>query len=278
MWTPRGAPLAGTAAAPAPTHRGSATRPAPCDGRRRSRHETRSRPTSLWSPTRAQGHEADPARDAVPLPGTPTASARPCVIAVAVRPAARSSCSGPRALSWRDHPQPLFVVVAGCSGCAARLGRRSCARRVVLTQDGVRLRNIAAGRATSRGRWCPTSRPVGTLKVWAGDERLTAWAISSQVERPKVASSRRCRGTVPPSWTAVAATRERLRHAARPPKVDRPRGRGRDRGHHAPTTPPRWPPATSSPRRHPAVTTRWVPLPCWRSSCRSCAVVLFTLV
>jgi len=93
---------------------------------------------------------------------------------------------GSAALSWRDHPQPLFVswLVWGCAALWAVFVRPS----VVLTSDGVRLSNIVREVhipwslvSDVEARW--------NVKVWARDEGWTAWAISSQVERPRVASS-----------------------------------------------------------------------------------------
>ena len=93
---------------------------------------------------------------------------------------------GSAALSWRDHPQPLFVswLVWGCAALWAVFVRPS----VVLTPDGVRLSNIVR---EVRIPWSLVSDVEArwNVKVWAGDEGWTAWAISSQVERPKVASS-----------------------------------------------------------------------------------------
>lgn len=93
---------------------------------------------------------------------------------------------GSAALSWRDHPQPLFVswLVWGCAVLWA-VFVRPC---VALTPNGVRLSNIVREVhipwslvSDVEARW--------NVKVWAGDEGWTAWAISSQVERPRIASS-----------------------------------------------------------------------------------------
>jgi hypothetical protein len=89
-------------------------------------------------------------------------------------------------LAWRDNPQPLFVawLLLGCAVVWAAFVR-PC---VVLTQDGVQLRNIVRDVFIP---W-PLVSDVETrwnLKVWSGDDGYTAWAISSQIERPKVSSS-----------------------------------------------------------------------------------------
>jgi len=89
-------------------------------------------------------------------------------------------------LSWRDHPQPLFVawLLLG-SAVAWTVFVRPC---VVLDQDGVHLRNILRDVDIP---W-PLVSDVETrwnLKVWSGDDGYTAWAIASQIERPKVHAS-----------------------------------------------------------------------------------------
>ena len=89
-------------------------------------------------------------------------------------------------LSWGDHPQPLFVawLLFGCA-VAWTVFVRPC---VVLDQDGVHLRNIVRDVDIP---W-PLVSDVETrwnLKVWSGDDGHTAWAIASQVERPKVHAS-----------------------------------------------------------------------------------------
>jgi hypothetical protein len=89
-------------------------------------------------------------------------------------------------LSWGDHPQPLFVawLLFGCA-VAWTVFVRPC---VVLDQDGVHLRNIVRDVDIP---W-PLVSDVETrwnLRVWSGDDGHTAWAIASQVERPKVHAS-----------------------------------------------------------------------------------------
>jgi hypothetical protein len=93
---------------------------------------------------------------------------------------------GSALLSWGDHPQPLFVawLLLGCA-VVWTVFVRPC---VVLTQDGVRLRNIIRDVHIP---W-PLVSDVETrwnLKVWSGDDGYTAWAIASQIDRPKVSSS-----------------------------------------------------------------------------------------
>jgi len=173
---------------------------------------------------------------------------------------------GSAALSWRDHPQPLFVswLVWGCAALWAVFVRPS----VVLTSDGVRLSNIVREVhipwslvSDVEARW--------NVKVWARDEGWTAWAISSQVERPRVASS-----LLPGMSTKLdqyAARDARGAAGTAPAKAAKVTARAvadaiEDT---SPSTPPRSPRARSSPRRprpsRPAGSRR----PCSRSSCRS---------
>jgi Bacterial PH domain len=89
------------------------------------------------------------------------------------------------AREWADDPQPLFAawVLFGLALAWSLFVRPA----VLLDDDGVTLRNVVRdvhipwARVTDvESRW--------NLKVFAGDRGYTAWAISSQVERPKGAS------------------------------------------------------------------------------------------
>ncbi len=89
------------------------------------------------------------------------------------------------AFQWAEHPEPLFAgwvlfILAVVWSLFVRPA-------VLLDEDGVTLRNVVRdihipwGQVTDvEFRW--------NLKVLVGDRPYTAWAISSQVERPKGAS------------------------------------------------------------------------------------------
>ena len=86
---------------------------------------------------------------------------------------------------WADDPQPLFVawVLFGLVFAWSVFVRPA----VVLDDEGVTVRNVVRDvhipwvRVTDiEFRW--------NLRVFVGDRGYTAWAISSQVERPKGAS------------------------------------------------------------------------------------------
>jgi Protein of unknown function (DUF2581). len=86
---------------------------------------------------------------------------------------------------WADQPQPLFAawVLFGLALVWSLLVRPA----VVLDDDGVTIRNVVRDvhipwvRVTDvESRW--------NLKVFVEDRAYTAWAISSQAERPKGAS------------------------------------------------------------------------------------------
>ena len=182
---------------------------------------------------------------------------------------------GSAALSWRDHPQPLFVswLVWGCAALWAVFVRPS----VVLTQDGVRLSNIVREVSIPwslvsdvEARW--------NVKVWAGDEGWTAWAISSQVERPKVASS-----LLPGMSTKLDqyATRD-LRGAAGTAPAKAAKVTARAVADAIEDTSAEYAAAVTAgeiqPPPSPAVTTRWVPQAVLALVLPFLAVVLFTLV
>ena len=89
------------------------------------------------------------------------------------------------AFQWAEHPEPLFAgwVVFILAVVWSLFVRPA----VLLDEDGVTLRNVVRdihipwGQVTDvEFRW--------NLKVLVGDRPYTAWAISSQVERPKGAS------------------------------------------------------------------------------------------
>jgi Bacterial PH domain len=86
------------------------------------------------------------------------------------------------AREWVDDPQPLFAawVLFGLALAWSLFVRPA----VLLDDDGVTIRNVV------RDVHIPWARVTDVefrwnLKVFAGDRAYTAWAISSQVERPK---------------------------------------------------------------------------------------------
>ena len=89
------------------------------------------------------------------------------------------------AFQWAEHPEPLFAAwVVFILAVVWSLFVRPA---VLLDENGVTLRNVVRdihipwGQVTDvEFRW--------NLKVLVGDRPYTAWAISSQVERPKGAS------------------------------------------------------------------------------------------
>jgi hypothetical protein len=182
---------------------------------------------------------------------------------------------GSAALSWRDHPQPLFVswLVWGCAALWAVFVRPS----VVLSPDGVRLSNIVREVhipwslvSDVEARW--------NVKVWAGDEGWTAWAISSQVERPKGASS-----LLPGMSTKLdqyAARDARETAGTAPAKAARVTARAVADA--IEDTSAEYAAAVAAgeiqPPTSPAVTTRWVPHAVLALVLPFLAVVLFTLV
>jgi len=89
---------------------------------------------------------------------------------------------GTLAWNWADNPEPLFV--SWVLFALALVWSLFVRPTVVLDDDGVTLRNVFRDihipwvRVTdAESRW--------NLKVLVGDRAYTAWAISSQVERPK---------------------------------------------------------------------------------------------
>ncbi|MHB8274838.1 MAG: PH domain-containing protein, partial [Dermatophilaceae bacterium] len=83
---------------------------------------------------------------------------------------------------WADNPQPLFVawVLFGLALVWSVFVRPA----VLLDDEGVTVRNVV------RDVHIPWARLTDVefrwnLKVFVGDRGYTAWAISSQVERPK---------------------------------------------------------------------------------------------
>jgi len=89
------------------------------------------------------------------------------------------------ARNWADYPRPSFVagIVFGLA-CVWTIFVRPA---VLLDVEGVTICNVLrdvhipwAGVTDVESRW--------NLKVFAGDRGYTAWAISSQVERPKATS------------------------------------------------------------------------------------------
>jgi hypothetical protein len=156
-------------------------------------------------------------------------------------------------LSWGDHPQPLFVawLLLGCA-VAWTVFVRPC---VVLDQDGVHLRNIVRDVDIP---W-PLVSDVETrwnLKIWSGDDGYTAWAIASQVERPKVhasvlpgLSSKLDGFTGPDVASPGATTKVTARMVA--DAIDE------TTADHAAAVAD----GDLQPPAHPVVTTRWAPLP-----------------
>jgi Bacterial PH domain len=90
------------------------------------------------------------------------------------------------ALDWADNPQPLFAswVVFGLALVWSVFVRPA----VLLDPDGVTLRNIVREVHIPWGLVSETESRWN-LKVLAGDRGYTAWAISSQVERPRALSA-----------------------------------------------------------------------------------------
>ena len=156
-------------------------------------------------------------------------------------------------MSWRDHPQPQFVawLLLGCA-VAWTVFVRPC---VVLDQDGVQVRNILRDVAIPwplvsdvEARW--------NLKVWSGDDGYTAWAIAAQVERPKVhagvlpgLSSKLDAFTGSESTTPRASTKVTARMVA--DAIDETTADYAAAVADGDLQPP----------AHPAVVTRWAPLP-----------------
>jgi len=89
------------------------------------------------------------------------------------------------AFQWAEHPEPLFAAwVVFAMALVWSLFVRPA---VLLDEDGVTIRNVL------RDIHIPWSQVTDVefrwnLKVVVGDRPFTAWAISSQVERPKGAS------------------------------------------------------------------------------------------
>jgi hypothetical protein len=89
---------------------------------------------------------------------------------------------GSMAWNWADHPEPLFV--AWVLLIMALVWALFVRPAVMIDEDGVTLRNVVKdvhipwARVTDvEFRW--------NLKVWVEDRVYTAWAISSQAQRPK---------------------------------------------------------------------------------------------
>jgi hypothetical protein len=89
------------------------------------------------------------------------------------------------ARNWADYPRPMFAswVVFALAATWSIFIRPA----VLLDGEGVTVRNVLrdvhvpwAALTEVKTRW--------NLKVFAGDRGYTAWAISSQVERPRVSS------------------------------------------------------------------------------------------
>ena len=119
------------------------------------------------------------------------------------------------AWQWSDNPQPLFVawVVFGLAVVWSLFVRPA----VLLDEDGVTLRNVV------RDVHLPWIRVTDVdfrwnLKVFAGDRAYTAWAISSQVERPRGAVAG---GMLPmlPGRLDMLASADARKRASPAPKV-----------------------------------------------------------
>ena len=87
--------------------------------------------------------------------------------------------------AWGDNPEPLFLawLVLGMA-CAWVVFLRPA---VVLDQQGVTLRNLVRNVSIP---W-PVLSDVEfrwNVRVFAGERGYTAWAVSSQIERPKVSA------------------------------------------------------------------------------------------
>ena len=86
---------------------------------------------------------------------------------------------------WADHPQPLFV--AWVVFVLALVWSLFVRPAVLLDEEGVTLRNVV------RDVHIPWIRMTDVefrwnIKVFVGERAYTAWAISSQAERPKGAA------------------------------------------------------------------------------------------
>jgi hypothetical protein len=107
------------------------------------------------------------------------------------------------ARDWGGYPRPLFVawVVFGLAVAWSIFVRPA----VVLDVEGVTLRNVV------RDVQIPWTRLTDTtsrwnLKVFTGDRGYTAWAISSEAERPRGASGGMFRMPIPGRLQGVAST------------------------------------------------------------------------
>ena len=230
-------------------------------------------PTSLWSRREPKGmNQTQP--ETQPAPQHVYRQRSPLVIAVLFGLGALVLL-GSAALSWRDHPQPLFVswLVWGCAALWAVFVRPS----VVLTQDGVRLSNVVREVehplvAGVRRRGPLERQGVGGRR---GLDRLGDLLAGRATQGPS--SLLPGMSTKLDQFAARDARRLPAAPRPRPPRSPPARSRTRSRTR-APSTPPRSPRARSSPRRprpsRPAGSRR----PCSRSSCRSWRSWLFTLV
>jgi len=106
------------------------------------------------------------------------------------------------ARNWADYPRPLFVawVLFGLAVAWAVFVRPA----VLLDVGGVTLRNVV------RDVHIPWTMLTGVtfrwnLKVLVGDQGYNAWAISSQVERPKGVSGGMFRMSLPGRLDRVAS-------------------------------------------------------------------------
>jgi hypothetical protein len=86
------------------------------------------------------------------------------------------------AWNWADHPEPLFL--AWVLLVMALVWALFVRPAVMIDEDGVTLRNVV------KDVHIPWSRVSDVefrwnLKIWVDDRVYTAWAISSQAQRPK---------------------------------------------------------------------------------------------
>jgi len=107
------------------------------------------------------------------------------------------------ARDWGGYPRPLFAawVVFGLAVAWSIFVRPA----VLLDVEGVTLRNVVCDVQIPWTRLTHTTSRWN-LKVFTGDKGYTAWAISSEVERPKGASGGMFRMPIPGRLQGVAST------------------------------------------------------------------------
>ena len=108
---------------------------------------------------------------------------------------------GSVAQSWAHYPRPLFAAwVVFVLALAWTVFVRPCVR---IDIGGVTLRNVVRDVSIPWDQLTHTSARWN-LKVFAGDQGYTAWAISSERQRPRAVSGRIFRMPVPGRLQGVA--------------------------------------------------------------------------